>query len=160
MPANIGIPSRPDGPPSSLRSLELDLSESPWMDTAADKARYSFEGALNLRGYHIHGGLHKHLVDENTPEEIVAARDAILSIMKNPLEDSVVRLAAARLYLEHVIGKPRLRVDVEDTAPTMGVEAIMTAVMLALDDVPEIRIKVAAVLREVRLSLPSNAASP
>jgi hypothetical protein len=59
-------------------------------------------------------------------------------------------VAAARLLLDHLIGRPKESIEVSaGDGQSIGLEVIMKAVLAALEPFPEARLAVAAKLKEV-----------
>jgi hypothetical protein len=84
------------------------------------------------------------LIEAATPEKVKAVEESLHELAVGG------DVAAARVWLDHVVGKPLQAVEVSGPdGQGLGVEVLMTAVLAALAPYPEARLAVAARLKEV-----------
>jgi hypothetical protein len=84
------------------------------------------------------------LIEAATPEKVKAVEESLHELAVGG------DVAAAKVWLDHVVGKPLQAVEVSGPdGQGLGVEVLMTAVLAALSPYPEARLAVAARLKEV-----------
>lgn len=138
----------------SLDDMSLDLSEKSWRGSSDNILVHRRNGGYMTKGRTHYADLHRRLIkaDGSTYDEVEKIGDEILELAHDKNQEPFVRLAAMKLWLDHVVGRPRTRVEVDHADSGMDVDTIMSAIMLALDDESEAKLKIAAVLRHIRLS--------
>jgi hypothetical protein len=88
--------------------------------------------------------LRRALLDSTSPEDVKAVGKTLLSLATGG------DVQAARVWLEFVIGKSPQALEVSGPdGQALGMEVVMTAVLVALAPYPEARLAVAARLKEV-----------
>ena len=84
------------------------------------------------------------LIEAATPEKVKAVEEALHELAVGG------DVAAAKVWLDHVVGKPLQAVEVSGPdGQALGMEVVMTAVLAALAPYPEARLAVAARLKGV-----------
>jgi hypothetical protein len=88
--------------------------------------------------------LRRALLDCATEEKVKAVEESLHELAVGG------DVAAAKVWLDHVVGKPLQAVEVSGPdGQGLGVEVLMTAVLAALAPYPEARLAVAARLKEI-----------
>jgi hypothetical protein len=88
--------------------------------------------------------LRRALLDSATPEDVKQVGQTLWELATRG------DVQAARVWLEFVIGKPPQALEVSGPdGQALGMEVVMTAVLVALAPYPEARLAVAAGLKEV-----------
>jgi hypothetical protein len=88
--------------------------------------------------------LRRALLDSTSPEDVKAVGQTLWELATGG------DVQAARVWLEFVIGKPPQALEVSGPdGQALGIEVVMTAVLVALAPYPEARLAVAARLKEV-----------
>ena len=84
------------------------------------------------------------MIEAATPEKVRAVEESLHELAVGG------DVAAAKVWLDHVVGKPLQAVEVSGPdGQGLGVEVLMTAVLAALAPFPEARLAVAARLKGV-----------
>jgi len=140
----------------SLDEMAMDLVDSPWKGSSADIVIHRREGGFMGHGRTHYAELHKRLLKPNSGDEVEKIGDEILEIAHDKNQDVYARIACMRLWLDHVIGRPRVKVDVEQSGDNLDVESVILVVMTVLKDDPETRMRIAEGLKAMEDQVKSN----